>query len=149
MRASQTLFHGATGTLRRERTIHMPNQQPAASDAATWLLLSAHTSYHGILYLGPFLLPCFFFIPLISWPPCRMWGIKVVRGKWEEKAFLFLFHGEEQQLPTTWDGADVGEKCGVFPGFSLSVAIFTSWVAVFPECFPTLPYRVTLCFIHQ
>lgn len=51
------------GTLRRECTIHMPNQQPAASDAATWLLLSAHASCHGILYLGPFLLPHFILFP--------------------------------------------------------------------------------------
>lgn len=53
-----------------------------------------------------------------------------MRGKWEEKAFLLLFHGEEQQLPATWDGADVGEKYGGFPGFSLSVVIFTSCVAL-------------------
>lgn len=77
------------------------------------MLLPGHffqyVSHHEYYTWGPFSFPILFY-RYVGPQAKSKWGIKVVRGKWEEKAFLFLFYDKEQLLPAAWDGADVGEK---------------------------------------
>lgn len=150
MTVSQMLFRGATGNLRRESTIHMPNQQTAANDAATCLLLSAHISCHGILYLGPFLLTHFILFPGYVGP---QGSSKNVRDKSSEREVK----RKGISLPLSWRRIATAcsmrwRRCGrkiiFLPGFFLSGDVHLLCRSVFPEYFPTLSYRVTLCPIH-
>lgn len=147
MTVSQMLFPGATGNLRRESTIHMPNQQPAANDAATCLLLSAHISCHGILYLGPFLLTHFILFPGYVGP---QGSSKNVRDKSSEKEVTRKGISLAKRIATAcsmrW--CRWGRKIIFLPGFFLSGDVHLLCRSFFPEHFPALSYRVTLCPIH-
>lgn len=129
------LFCGATGNLRRECTIHMPNQQPAASDAATWLqhtVLSAHISCHGILYLGPFLLPHFILLPGYGGPQGSNENGRDKSSEREvtRKGISLPLSCQRTATACSMRGCRCGRNIFFLPGFSLSVVMFTFCVAL-------------------